>query len=860
MSLPAEEIPADPLSPLHRWFAQQGWTPFDFQERTWAAYRAGRSGLVHAPTGVGKTLAAWLGPLSEGVEEALSIKAAQPAASGAAKRRSVSRRRSACEPIRVLWLTPLRALSADTAAALQEPVVHFDLPWTVECRTGDTSAALRARQREQLPTALVTTPESLTIQLSYPEARSRFSTVRCVVVDEWHELMGTKRGVLLELALARLRTWLTGLRTWGLSATLGNLEQARDVLLGDQAAEGMLIESDLTKDFQIDTIIPPDIERFPWSGHLGNKLVAEVASAIERSNSTLLFTNTRSQAEIWFRSLIRHRPDWIGRVALHHGSLDHKLRSRVEQMLKSGRALAVVCTSSLDLGVDFSPVDQVIQLGSPKGIARLLQRAGRAGHQPGAISRVLCVPTHAFELAEFAATREALAQRRVEARPPLELALDVLAQHVVTVAAGGGFRASELYAEVCRAHAYRNLSPVHWNWVLDFAARGGPSLTAYPQYSRIRQEDGQFVISSPQMARVHRMNVGVITGEAGVQVRVLNGRNLGIIEESFIDRLDIGDTFVFAGRLLELVLVRDREAIVRAARRGSGIVPRWNGGRFPLSTQLGDAVRRILNDPASQDAPEMQAVGPLLELQARWSRVPGPADLLVERITTRYGHHTCVFPFEGRLVHEGLSALVAYRLTRSAPRTIHLTATDYGFELLSEAPLELDAAAWRQLLGEDDLVVDLLACVNLGRMARRQFRDIARVAGLLQAGYPGAARTRRQLQASSELFFDVFEQFDPENLLLEQARREVLDQQLEIARLRRALQRIAQRDVLIVQPPRLTPLAFPLNAERLRAQSVSSEKWSDRVRKMALQLERVADGASREPQSRVSPRQRVVRA
>ena len=848
------------MNSIEGWFRLRGWTPFAFQREVWQAYLRGESGLVHAPTGVGKTLAVWLGPIAEYLDEcAVGASGGSDSGEGGASTpaRSTKKRRTRrdqSEPLRVLWLTPLRALATDTAAALREPVEQLGLPWTVEGRTGDTASSLRARQRERLPTALLTTPESLSVLLSYPETRERMASLRCVVVDEWHELLSTKRGVQTELALARLRRWLPGLRVWGLSATLGNLPQARDVLLGTATggADGRLIEARLDKQFELETLIPADIERYPWSGHLGTRLVEAVIAQVERARTALLFTNTRSQAEIWFRALMLNRPDWIGSVALHHGSLERSIRGKVEAKLKAGELRAVVCTSSLDLGVDFSPVDMVFQLGSPKGIARLLQRAGRSGHQPGATSRVVCVPTHAFELIEFAAARRALGERAVESRQPLTRPMDVLAQHIVTVACGGGFDETELFEEVRTTHAYRDLDALQWGWAMDFALRGGQSLTAYPSFQRIVERDGRFVAASDRIARLHRLNIGTITGETSMTVQMLNGSKLGHIEESFIARMSEGDVFVFAGRLLALQLVRGMTAYVRKAKARSGRVPRWAGGRFPLSTQLGRAVREQMSRAVAgePDCAEIAAAMPLLTLQTQSSIVPGVDELLIEHTRTRDGDHWFVFPFEGRLVHEGLSSLLAYRLAQRSPRTVNITANDYGLELLCETELLLSEGDWRTLLSPDNLVDDLLSCVNCTQMARRQFRDVARVAGLIASSYPGAQKPARHLQASSEMFFDVLSEFDPASLLLEQARREVLEQQLEVSRMRAALDRINAWPIRLVAAPRLTPLSFPLWAERLRAQYVSSEKWSERVKRMAMQLEQAEERPAKRGRAR----------
>jgi ATP-dependent helicase Lhr and Lhr-like helicase len=825
------------IEPVRAWYAGRGWTPFAFQEDTWAAYLAGESGLIHAATGTGKSYAAWLGPVTEWLAEN---------GRAAADRRSPIAPARVAEPgpslgLRVLWITPLRALANDLVDALRAPLAALGVPWTVETRTGDTPAAVRTRQRRRLPAALITTPESLSILLSYPDAGEKLGALRCVVVDEWHELLASKRGVQVELALARLRSWNPVLRTWGLSATLGNLAEAKDVLLAGRP--GVIVSGDLPKEYAIETIIPAETRRFPWAGHLGLRLLPEVLDAIEGARSTLLFCNVRSAAEAWYRAIVTLRPDWSDVTAIHHGSIDRTERESVEQRLRAGELRCVVCTSSLDLGVDFTPVDQVLQVGSPKGIARLLQRAGRSGHRPGATSRVLGVPTHAFELVEFAGARSALDRREVEARPPLDRPLDVLVQHLVTIALGGGFAADALRAEVRDTHAYGALSEDEWQWCLDFVSRGGPALRAYPQYARLVGQDGHWTVASRSLARLHRLAIGTITADPVLELRYLRGKRLGTIEESFIARLRPGERFVFAGRLLALVRVRDMTAYVRAAKGARGQFPRWYGGKLSFSTQLGDAVRRKLDEARRglyADA-EMRAVRPLLELQKTWSLLPAPDELLLETLRTRDGWHLFVFPFEGRVAHEGIGALLAWRFARAEPRSITVTANDYGFELLSAQPLEPTPAEWVRIASADGLLDDLLAALNAAELDRRQFREIARVAGLVFPGYPGMPKSARQLQASSSLFFDVFTRHDPGNLLLDQARREVLDRQLEITRLSRALERMARLEPRLAATERMSPLAFPLWADRMQAQHVSTERWSERVKRMAARLERAAD-------------------
>jgi len=813
----------NPQTRLTDWFSSRGWQPEAFQRAAWAAYGRGESGLIHSATGSGKSLAAWGGPLIEALGEA----------DGEDRR----------DGLRVLWITPLRALAGDTVNNLAAAATGVGLDWRVEKRTGDTGSGARARQRQRPPEALVTTPESLSLLLSYRDAARQFRHLRAVVVDEWHELIGTKRGVQLELCLARLRRLAPGLRTWGLSATLGNLEEARDCLLGDDSASGRLIQGPPARPIDIRTLLPAAGTRFPWAGHLGTQLLDDVVDALEAPQSCLLFTNTRSQAERWFESLLRARPDWLEGLGLHHGAIDRSLRERIEAGLAAGEFRCVVATSSLDLGVDFSPVDRVIQVGSPKGVARLAQRAGRSGHQPGRDSRILCVPTHALELVEIAAARRAWAAGEVEARRPLKHSLDVLAQHLVTLATGDGFEADTLLDEVRTTHAYAGLDDDAWQWTLEFVTRGGPVLEAYPDFQRVvRGSDGLYRIAGRAQASRHRMSIGTITSDAAIAVRYQGGGHIGTIEESFIARLKPGDAFLFAGRSLELIRVRDLTAFVKRAGARRQAVPRWQGGRLPLSTALASRVLELFSEAADGHfrEPEMAAIEPLLQIQSSWSSLPRPGQLLIERTRSREGQHLFVYPFAGRLAHEGLATLTAWRLGQQSPATFSLSVNDYGFELVGGPLPSLDEPEWRALFAADGLVDDLLAAMNASELARRQFRDIARVAGLIFQGYPGRGKSARQLQASSGLIFDTINRYDPDNRLLDQARREVLDSALEVDRLRSALQAIASAELVVHDTERFTPLAFPLWAERLRNR-LTTQRWQDRVAKMVAQLERAAD-------------------
>ncbi|MDA8456672.1 ligase-associated DNA damage response DEXH box helicase [Acidovorax sp. GBBC 3334] len=913
------------------WLATRGWRPFPFQREVWRALAQGRSGLLHATTGAGKTYAVWLGALQ--AFGALSRKSKQKPPHAAdsieefAIKKVANSKPSPPEPLTVLWLTPMRALAADTLKALRTPLDELAAQqhpvlarWTSGARTGDTTSAERGAQSRRLPTVLVTTPESLSLLLARGDARELLSTVRLVVADEWHELLGNKRGVQVQLALARLAGWNPGLCVWGMSATLGNLPEARDALLaplgaqerggGGEGGNGVLVQGQVDKRLVVDTLLPDHPERFSWAGHLGLRMLPAVVRELESTTTTLVFVNVRSQAELWYKAILDARPEWAGELAIHHGSLDRGVREWVEAGLKAGRLRAVVCTSSLDLGVDFLPVERVLQIGSAKGIARLLQRAGRSGHAPGRPSRITLVPTHSLELVEAAAARAAVQAGEVEMRASPRRPVDVLVQHLVTVALGGGFEPEALYAEVRRTVAYRELPRAVWKWCLDFVHRGGPSLAIYPDYQRVAPDGhGIWRMPSARLARRHRSNIGTIVSDASMAVQVLHGARLGTMEESFLSRLSPGDCFVFAGQVLEMVKIEDMTAYVRRAARGRPTVPRWAGSRMPLSTVLADFVVQQLAQAADgrYGTPELRCVRPLLDVQQRWSALPTPGTLLAETLRTREGWHLFLYPFAGRHAHTGLASLFAWRAAQGEAGTFSIAVNDYGLELLSATERDWAALlpgllrtrataagapgpgsiAAREALairntanaaraGAEDaagrsvedgpekaeeagagmetpadaerhaLLHEVLASLNATEMARRRFREIARVAGLIFQSHPGERRSARQLQASSQLFFEVFRKYDAGNMLLRQADEEVLSQELDVAQLLAALRRM-QAQALVVKPlARPSPFAFPLMVERFR-EKLTNEDLADRIARMLAQLDTAADAGTAVP-------------
>lgn len=805
--------PASPLSPF---FKNRGWRPFPFQKETWQAYRDGKSGLLHAPTGLGKTLAVWLGP----VEEALKTKDT-----------------AGC---RVLWITPLRALALDTSKSLQEPLKDLDLKIEVGIRTGDTTAYQKAKLKKKLPFCLITTPESLSLFLTHHNFRTNLTGLTTIIIDEWHELIGTKRGVQTELCLARLRQWFPDLRIWGLSATLGNTEEAKQVLLGSTAKDGVTISGAKVKKVQIKTLLPKNINRFPWSGHIGTQLVPQVAKTLSKDTTTLLFTNTRSQTEIWFQALLDHRPEWKDELAMHHGSLDQDERKLVEERLRDGTIRCVVCTSSLDLGVDFSPVSQVIQVGSPKGIARLMQRAGRSGHRPGGVSKLYCVPSNALELIEFAAARDAISANKIEARLPLQKPIDVLVQHLVSICIGEPTSAEHLRQEIQSSYAYRNLENHEWQWALDFITVGGQALSNYPGFKKVTVVDGKLTVEGKKLIQLQRLSIGTITSHPTVTLAYQTGGRLGSVEESFITRIKKGGVFIFGGRRLELIRFRNQKATVKnATKKTKGEIPVWAGSRMPLSNELSHAVAQRLKS-GEIDTPEMKLIAPILAIQRSWSHIPHDEIILIEKVEIRRETHLFIYTFAGRLVNEGLGSLIAWRISQQHKLLIQVTMNDYGFSLTSTGSLPFEEDLWREILGSQNLLDDLTSCMNTAELARRQFREIASISGLVLKQLPRRKGTPRDVQTSAELLYEVFQRYDPENLLLTQARREILDHQLEFTRLQATMKDLASRPMTLQSCARLTPMAFPLWADRLKAHH-QGEDSATRLEKMLTALETAAD-------------------
>ncbi len=867
---------------INNWLRKKGYKPFLFQQQTWQHIIDGRSGLVNAPTGTGKTFSVFLGALIQFIN-------AHPD-------NYLSKQKNG---LQLLWITPLRALAKDIGRAMEEVIGELELQWKVGIRNGDTSISDRQKQKRQMPEVLIITPESLHLLLAQKGYPDVVKDLKIIAVDEWHELIGGKRGVQVELAICRIvglkRAGLTddswqmtddGVKEsktvkektaansqlsainfciWGISATIGNLSQAAEVLLASlfqlsdstplfktnkgteeqkslKEISPVIVRANLHKRLIIDSILPDEIEKYPWAGHLGIKLAQKILPILEKSKTTLIFINTRGMSEQWYQTLLNIAPELSGVIALHHGSIENELRGWVEDALHEGKLKAVVCTASLDLGVDFRPVETVIQVGSPKGVARFLQRAGRSGHSPDAVSKIYFLPTHSLELIEAAALKSAVEKTIIESREPLALCYDVLTQYLCTLAVSEGFTPAKIFKEVTSTFCFQHLTDKDWNEILRFITVGGTALQQYDEYKKVEVEDGVYKIKSRRVAMRHRMHIGTIVSDAMIKVKFMTGGYIGVIEEYFISRLEPGDTFTLAGRQLELIIIKDMTVLVKKSSAKKSIVPSWLGGRLPLSQSLGKLLREKLNEAGDQvingvvsNDIELEVLHPLFALQQNLSHIPNANELLIEQIETSDGFHLFVYPFEGRLVHEAMAALLAYRISKTTPITFSIAMNDYGFELLSDQPIPVDDTNVYKLFSPDDLLLDIQRSVNATEMAKRKFRDIAVIGGLIFQGFPGEYKKQRHLQASAGLLFNVFNEYEPNNVLLRQAYQEVFDQQMEEVRLRDMLNRIQASKIILTYPQRLTPFCFPIKVDSMR-ENLTSEKLADRVKRMQQSL------------------------
>lgn len=796
---------------IRKWMDSKDRQPFGFQSETWYKFSRKYSGMVIAPTGFGKTFSVFLAVVIDFMNHPEEYKPG----------------------MKLLWITPLRALAKDLAKAMSEALDDIGLDWEVAVRNGDTPKDVRARQTKKMPDILIITPESLHLLLAQKQHQKFFNNLQCLVVDEWHELLSSKRGVMTELAVSRILSYQRKLRIWGITATIGNLDEAQHVLIPYDVKKTKVVAREKKK-IEIKSVFPNDVEVLPWAGHLGTKLADKIIPIILDSQTTLVFTNTRSQAEMWYQVLLSTYPDFAGQIAIHHSSVDRDIRIWIEENLSSGYLKAVISTSSLDLGVDFKPVDTVIQIGSSKGIARFLQRAGRSGHSPFETSKIYFVPTHSLELIEVAALKEAVKQNRIEPREPLVLCYDVLLQFVLTLAVGDGFSEKETYSQIVQTNAFNQLTPEEWSWILTFVTVGG-KLKNYEEYHKVVVENGLYKVTSRRIAMLHRMNIGAIVSDSMLKVKFFGGGYVGMIEEYFISKLKKNDKFILAGRVLEVSHVKEMTVFVRNSS-GKGIVPSYLGGRLPMSSYLSVFLRQKLSESldAKTSEKELRFLHPLLISQQEHSHIPTEKEFLVERIKTREGHHLFMYPFEGRLIHEVMSALIAYRISRISPISFSIAMNDYGFELFSKLEIPLTEENIEEILSRENLLRDVMASVNSTEMARRKFRDIAVISGMVIRTYPGQQKNNKNLQVSSGLIFNVLEDYDPQNLLLKQAYSEVFFQQIDEARLVNAFNRIHESEIIIKNSNTFTPLSFPIKVDSLR-QSLSSEDLKARILRMKME-------------------------
>ena len=792
-------------------------SPFKFQVQTWQKFGSGYSGMVVAPTGFGKTFSVFLALISDFLNHPENYKIG----------------------LKMIWITPLRSLSKDIAKAMQEAIDEIGLDWAVGVRNGDTDPKVRQQQVKNMPEILVATPESLQLLLGQKNHQRFFKNLQTIVVDEWHELLGSKRGVLVELGISQLRKYVPKLKIWGITATIGNLDEAMEVLIPYPIKKTKVTAKEHKK-IEILPVFPDEVEILPWAGHLGQKLADKVVPIILQSKSTIVFTNTRSQSEMWYQLLLNVHPDFAGQIAIHHSSIDSELRNWIEENLSSGKLKAVVSTSSLDLGIDFKPVDTVIQIGSAKGVARFLQRAGRSGHSPFETSKIYCVPTHSLELIEVAALKEAIKQNVIEPREPQVLCFDVLVQFLMTLAIGDGFYPEETYERIKQVYTFQEITDEEWKSIIEFLTIGGSALKSYEEFHKVVvMEDGLHKVTSRRIAMLHRMNMGAIVSDAMLKVKFISGGYIGMVEEYFISRLKKEEKFILAGRVLEVAMIKDMTVFVRASK-GKAQAPSYLGGRLPLSSNLGQYLREKLSialNPKTSEK-ELKFLHPLLMNQEERSHIPKDDEFLVEMIKNREGYHLFMYPFEGRLVHEVMAALIAFRISKLAPISFSMAMNDYGFELFSDKEIPLNEENLGKILTRQNLMTDVISSINAAEMARRKFRDIAVISGMVVQNFPGQQRSNKSLQSSAGLIFKVLEDHDSNHFLVRQAYTEVFNMQLQEQRLVEAFKRIEKSKIILKFANSFTPLSFPIKVDSLR-QTLTSEDLDARIQKLIQQAKKL---------------------
>ena len=810
------------INKIKRFFYKNSWKPLPYQIESWEAFLKGESGIIQVPTGSGKTYAAIMGPLSK-LEDPKKQKS-----------------------INILVITPLKALSRDLKNSISIAAMHFSEDITIGIRNGDTSANEKKKQLSNPPNILITTPESLSLLLSNKSSEKIFNKLSSIIIDEWHELMGSKRGNQCELVLSWLRGNKNNLQTWAISATIGNIKEAARAIVGIKAPPPKLISTDIKKEIEICSVLPEEKTTFPWSGHLGIRSHNSLLKKLERDKSTLLFTNTRNQSERWFQCLKFYHPEMENKIALHHGSLDKDDRKMVEDGVKDGSIKWVVCTSSLDLGIDFQPVDQIVQIGSPKNIARLIQRAGRSAHRPGGKSKIIFMPTNSLELLEISAMRRIIKNGITENIKLPELSYDVLLQHLVSLACGSGFNPYTEKERVKDCWSYRNLNDKEWDWCIDFLEYGGKCLKAYPRYKKLEREESinnknnfKYYIKDKSLIRMHKFNIGTITSDNFVIVKYLKGKSLGNLEENFAGKLKSGDTFYFAGKMLQFIKIKDMTLYVKKSSKKSSLIPAWIGGQMAISDLLSDILRKEIDICNNLEFTkefvnaELNSLLPILKKQKKVSDLPNKDQLLIELYRTKEMTNLFVFTLDGKFVNEGIAFLWALRFAKKKQATFSITANDFGFSLTTNENYNFSVILeeFTYFINRSHLERDLENAINFSELQKRRFKNIAQISGLVNQNNPSKTRNSSQLQISASLFFDVFTKYEKNHLLIKQASEEVKEYQLENNRINNSLERLSKLKIIFNETKNPSPFAFPLLVERLK-NTLSNEPIEKRVEKL----------------------------
>ena len=805
---------------IKEFFKRNNWEPLPHQIESWNSFFRGENGIIQIPTGCGKTYAAFMGPLIKLKEKDIP------------------------NGVNILIITPLKALSRDLEKSLFKATEFIDKRIQIGIRNGDTTSYEKKKQILNPPNILITTPESLALLIANKNSKKLFNNLFSIIIDEWHELMGNKRGNQCELSLSWIRALKKDIQVWAMSATIGNINEAGRIITGIKGENPTIIKSDLKKTLELKSIIPKDIGTLPWSGHLGLRSHKYLLEEIEKNKSTLFFTNTRSQSEKWFQCLKFYYPEMGNKIAIHHGSMDKDDRRNVEEGVKCGEIKWVICTSSLDLGVDFQPVEQIVQIGSPKNLARLIQRAGRSSHKPGGKSKLIFMPTNALELIELSAMRRIIYKNISEEINFPELSFDVLLQHLISLACNSGFDPIREKEIIKNCWSFRNMKDEEWNWCLNFLENGGECLKAYPKFQKIQKEyqdknSFKYSISNKNIMRIHKFNIGTITSDKYIVVKFMKGKTIGNIEENFASRLKSGDAFFFAGRILEYIKLRDMTLYVKRSHKKSSIVPSWIGGQLAISNLLSKNIRKEISicerikSTKHYLNEEIRALKPLLDLQKNLSNIPSENELLIEVYKAKDFKSLFVFTLEGQFVNEGIAFLLAFRLTKIKKTTFNISSNDFGFSLTTSCDFDFSTIEDKliELLSVNSFEKDLNSAINISELTKKRFKNIAQISGLVNNHNPSKLKSPNQLQISSNLLFDVFKKYESNHLLIKQAIREVNRDDLESIRIEKCLKRISKCKIIFNKIKKPTPFSFPLLVERLK-NTLSNESIESRVNKL----------------------------